>query len=164
MTIADMSKMQIKVMVDETDIGKVQNGQQVSFTVDAYPNRTFTGVVSNISRSATTTSNVIYYPVYVDINSSDGLLFPTMTARVSILISKRDQVLAVPAGAIKEDGGRKTVQVLQDGKAINVTVETGLSNDEKVEIISGLGEGAQVILPTAKAKAVSSSQGPPPRL
>ena len=87
-----------------------------------------------------------------------------MTARVSILISKRDQVLAVPTGAIKEEGGRKTLQVLQDGKAINVTVETGLSNDEKVEISSGLDEGAQVILPTAKAKTASSNQGPPPRL
>ena len=164
MTIADMSKMQIKVMVDETDIGKVQNGQQVSFTVDAYPNRTFTGVVSNISRSATTSSNVIYYPVYVDVDSAEGLLFPTMTARVTILISQREQVLAVPSGAIKEENGRKTVQVLQDGKTVTLAVETGLSNDEKIEIISGLEEGMQVVLPTAKAKTASGNQGPPPRI
>lgn len=166
MTIADMSQMQIKVLVDETDIGQVKLGQKVSFTVDAYPDRTFTGKVSIISRSATTSSNVVYYPVYVDVDDAGGVLFPTMTARTTIHIGERKDVLVVPASAIKEEKGKKYVQVMQNGKPQNVAVETGLSDDEKVEIISGLNAGDQIVLPVAKPSSASDkqNQGPPPRI
>ena len=164
MTIADMSQMQIKVLVDETDIGQIKLGQKASFTVDAYADKTFTGKVSSVSRSATTSSNVVYYPVYVDVDDASGLLYPTMTARTTIYIGESKDVLVVPASAIKEEKGKKYVQTMVDGKVQNATVQTGLSDDEKVEIVSGLNAGDQVVLPTAKQTKTNENQGPPPRI
>ena len=154
------------MLVDETDLGRIQLGQTVAFTVDAYPDKTFTGKVALISRSATTSSNVVYYPVYVDVGSAEGLLFPTMTARTTIQVGESKNVLVVPAAAVKEEKGQKYVQVMTNGKAQSVTVETGLSDDENVEIKNGLNAGDQVILPVAKPTATTNqqNQGPPPRL
>jgi HlyD family secretion protein len=165
MTVADLSKMKIKVMVDESDIGKVKLGQAVSFTVDAYVDKTFTGTITLISRSATTTSNVVYYPVYVEVASPEGLLYPSMTARVTINVGESRNALLVPLSAVKEEKGRKYVQVSAGGKSQNVLVETGLSDDENIEIKNGLSDGDQIILPVDKPKTGTTSsknQGPPP--
>lgn len=164
MTIADLSKMQIKVQVDETDIGSVRAGQRVSFTVDAYPDKTFTGTVKSISKDAVTSSNVVYYPVYVDADAGDGLLYPSMTARVTIHTAERDNVLLVPLSALKEEQEAKYVQVMTDGRLEKRPVKIGLANDEQAEILSGLTEGEQVAIPAAKQKtsANTQNQGPPP--
>ncbi len=164
MTIADMSQMQIKVLVDETDIGKVKVGQNVSFTVDAYSDKTFTGKVTSISKSATTSSNVVYYPVYVDVDSPQGLLYPTMTARVTIDVGESKNTLVVPLSAVKEEKGQKYVQLMINGTVQNTPVQIGLSDNDKVEILSGLSEGDNVVLPAAKPKTNTNNQnqGPPP--
>lgn len=165
LTIADMSKMQIKALVDETDIGKIKAGQQVSFTVDAQTDKTFTGKVTSISRSATTSSNVVYYPVYIEVDSSEDLLFPTMTARVTIIIGERKNAIVVPLAAIKEDNGQKSVEVMVNGKAQSTTVKSGLRDDDNIEILSGLSENDQIVIPAAKAKTATTKQnqgGPPP--
>lgn len=164
MTIADMSKMQIKVLVDETDIGKIKAGQTVSFTVDSYSDKTFTGRVTGISRSATTSSNVVYYPVYVDVEAPQGQLFPTMTARVSIHVGESRNAIVVPSSAVKEEKGQKYVQVLVNGKEQSTPVKTGLTDDDNVEILSGLSEGDQVVLPANKPSTATTiqNQGPPP--
>lgn len=89
-TVADLSSMRIELLVDETDIGEVAVDQKVEFTVDAYPNRTFHGVVSDISKkqysasgsTSSSSSSVVYYTVYVDINKDElEGLYPSMTAR-----------------------------------------------------------------------------------
>ncbi len=116
LTVADLSKMQIQGQVDESDIGRVKLGQKVDFTVDAYPGKTFTGVVSLISQKAVIQSNVVYYTVYVDVDSPQGLLFPTMTARVTIKVGESKNTLVIPLSAVKEIKGQKTVQVMVDGK------------------------------------------------
>ncbi|SEO62022.1 efflux RND transporter periplasmic adaptor subunit [Propionispora vibrioides] len=164
MTVADMSKMQIKVLVDETDIGKIKVGQNVTFTVDAYTDTTFNGKVTSISKSATTSSNVVYYPVYVDVDQTQGLLYPTMTARVNIITGQSTNAMLVPLAAVKDNGGQKYVQVMVNGKVEDVPVQVGLSDDQHSEIISGLQEGAQVVIPAAKAaitKTQNQHQGPP---
>jgi HlyD family secretion protein len=164
LTIANMSKMQIKVLVDETDIGKVKVGHRVSFTVDAYADKTFTGKITSTSKDATTSSNVVYYPVYVDVDESHGLLYPTMTARATINVGESTNVLVVPLSAIKEEKGQKYVQLIVAGKQHSAPIQVGLSDDEKVEICSGLSEGDSIVLPAAKAKAAAATQnqGPPP--
>jgi len=167
MTIADMSQMQIKVSVDETDIGKVQMGQSVSFTVDAYQDKTFTGKVTNISKSSTTSSNVIYYPVYVDVDSdsAQGLLYPSMTARVTINVGESKNALVVPLSAVKESNGQKYVQLMVNGAPQDTPVAVGLSDNDVIEIVSGLKDGDSIVVPTAvKAKTTSNTgrQGPPP--
>lgn len=163
LTIADMSQMQVKVMVDETDIGKVRVGQTVSFTVDAYSDKTFSGKVRKISRDATTSSNVVYYYVYVDVDSPQDLLYPAMTARVTLYVGESKNALIVPAAAVKEETGKKYVQVLLNGQSINTPVAVGLSDDENMEITSGLSAGDTIVLPAAAPKpVVSETQGPPP--
>jgi HlyD family secretion protein len=163
MTVADLNEMEIKVLVDETDIGKIKTDQEVSFTVDAYTDRTFAGRVTSVSRSATTSSNVIYYPVYVTVTAPQDLLFPTMTARVTIIVGESKNVLVVPLSAVKEDKGQKYATVLADGKEESKAVRVGLSDDEKVEITSGLSEGDLIILPAGKPRATTNkNQDPPP--
>lgn len=163
--IADMSQMQIKTLVDETDIGKIKAGQQVTFTVDAYQDKTFTGKVTSISRSATTSSNVVYYPVYAAVDSPEDLLFPTMTARVTIVTGERKNVLTVPLAAINEEDGRKYVQTMKNGQSQRSAVEIGLKNDDIAEIVIGLQEGDQIYIPIAKESTTATKQnqgGPPP--
>jgi HlyD family secretion protein len=163
LTVADLSTMQIQVLVDETDIGTVKVGQKVDFTVDAHPGKTFTGVVALISQSAVTQQNVIYYTVYVNIDSPEGLLFPTMTARVTINTGESNNALIVPLSAVKEVKGKKYVQVMVDGTPQNVQVELGLADDEKAEILSGLNEGDQLVLPATKSQPSRPDQiGSPP--
>jgi len=108
---------------------------------------------------------VVYYPVYVDVDSSEGLLFPTMTARTTIHVGESKNVLVVPASAVKEEKGMKYVQVMLNGKTQNVTVEIGLSDDDNVEISNGLNIGDQVVVPGAVPSSSSTTkqnQGPPP--
>jgi len=165
LTIADMSNMQIKALIDETDIGKMKVGQQVLFTVDAQADKTFTGKVTSISRNATTSSNVVYYPVYIRVDAPEDLLFPTMTARVVITVGERNNVVVVPLAAITEENGQKSVEVMVTGKAQSIAVKVGLTDDENMEIISGLNEGDQIVIPVAKAKTTTTGQnqgGPPP--
>jgi RND family efflux transporter MFP subunit len=146
LTIADMSKMQIETKVDESDIGNIQQGQKTMFTVDAYPEKKFTGVVSLISRQAVVDQNVVYYRVMIDIDSPEGL-FPNMTARVSVVTGESANTLNVPLVAVRETNGVKTVQVMKkDGQSEIVNVTTGLTTDDRIEILTGLKEGDEIAL------------------
>jgi len=159
LTVADMSIMQIETQVDESDIGKIKVGQKVTFTVDAYPTKTFSGVVSNVSQKATVVSNVVYYKVLVDVSAAENLLKPTMTARVSINIAESKNTLVVPLAAVKVSNGQQYVMVVQNGKTQNTLVTTGISGDNKIEILSGLTEGDQVVSSSAKASSAAKSGG-----
>ncbi|GAB6196125.1 efflux RND transporter periplasmic adaptor subunit [Lysobacter xanthus] len=97
----DLSKMKIELAVDEADIGQVDVGQRASFTVDAFPDRRFTGRVAQVRLSATTTNNVVTYPVVIEVENDDGRLLPGMTANAEIEVSRRDGVLRVPNAALR---------------------------------------------------------------
>jgi len=101
-TIAeDLSKMKIELAVDEADIGQVKVGQAVSFTVDAFADRQFRGEVQQVRLSATTTSNVVTYPVVVSVDNSDGTLLPGLTVNAEIEVSKRDGILKISNAALR---------------------------------------------------------------
>ena len=101
-TIAeDLAKMKIELAVDEADIGQVKVGQGVSFTVDAFPDRQFRGTVEQVRLSATTTSNVVTYPVVVAVDNSDGTLLPGLTVNAEIEVSKRNDVLRISNAALR---------------------------------------------------------------
>ncbi|GAB6282970.1 MAG: hypothetical protein STSR0008_17240 [Ignavibacterium sp.] len=101
-TIAnDLSKMQVEATVDESDIGRVVVGQQAEFTVDAYPNETFYGTVSQIRLAPQIIQNVIYYTVVIEVNNKDLKLMPGMTANVRILVAEKNNVLKVPNMALR---------------------------------------------------------------
>lgn len=115
-TIAqDLTKMQVLTNIDEADIGRVKEGQEATFTVDAFAERPFTGRVSQIRLSPQTVQNVVTYPVLLDVSNPELRLRPGMTANVSIPVDRRDGVLRVPNAALRfrpdpadlEDGGKK---------------------------------------------------------
>ncbi|MDH7513204.1 MAG: efflux RND transporter periplasmic adaptor subunit [Clostridiales bacterium] len=97
----DLSKMQVECSVDEADIGRVNEGQKVRFTVDAFPNDTFNGVVKQVRYSATVTQNVVTYTTIVDVNNPGMKLRPGMTATVSIIAGEAKGVLRVPNSALR---------------------------------------------------------------
>jgi len=97
----DLTKMQIDALVSEADIGGVSTNQDVNFTVDAYPYRTFRGKVSQVRYGAITNQNVINYDCVIGVNNSDLKLLPGMTANVSIIVAERDDVLKAPNAALR---------------------------------------------------------------
>lgn len=97
----DLSKMQIELTVDESDVGQIRTGQTVRFTVDAFPGRDFAGRVRQVRLAATETSTVITYPVIVDVDNADGTLLPGMTASAEVLVSTRDNVTRLPNAALR---------------------------------------------------------------
>jgi len=97
----DLSKMQVECAVDEADIGKVKEGQQVRFTVDSFPDETFKGTVNQVRYSPTTTSNVVTYTTIVDVGNPGLKLRPGMTATVSIITGEAKDVLRVPNAALR---------------------------------------------------------------
>ncbi|WP_202844466.1 efflux RND transporter periplasmic adaptor subunit [Luteimonas saliphila] len=101
-TIAeDLSKMKIELAVDEADIGQVRQGQSVSFTADAFPDRQFRGVVDQVRLAATTVNNVVTYPVVVSVDNGDGTLLPGLTVNAEIEVSNRTDVLKVSNAALR---------------------------------------------------------------
>ena len=101
LTMADLNQVQVRTLVDETDIGKVQPGQPATVTVDAFPQRPFSGTVLKIEPQAQTEQNVTMFPVLVRIDNEQGLLRPGMNAEVEIHVGRRDDVLAVPSAALR---------------------------------------------------------------
>lgn len=157
----DLTKMQINASVDEADIGKVSLGQQVRFTVDAYPDLTFTGTVSQVRLAPTTIENVVTYDVVLEVENPDFMLKPGMTATVSIIVSEKKGVLVVPVSALTytpppQEGAegqrprryeKEGIWTLKGGEPVRVEITTGASDGEYVEITSGgLKEGQEVIV------------------
>ncbi|MBL9215555.1 MAG: efflux RND transporter periplasmic adaptor subunit [Opitutaceae bacterium] len=101
-TIAnDLAKMQITAAVAEADVGSVETGQQVTFTVDAFPNRSFAGQVTQVRNSPKVVSNVVTYDTIINVDNKDLKLRPGMTANVSIVVASREHVLRVPNAALR---------------------------------------------------------------
>ena len=101
-TIAnDLAKMQIDTNVAEADVGVIEQGQKVDFTVDAFPNRTFHGDVVQVRNAPTTVQNVVTYDTVIGVNNADLKLKPGMTANVSIIVAQRDNVLKVSNAALR---------------------------------------------------------------
>lgn len=96
----DLSKMKIKAMVDETDISRIKPDQEVTFTVSAYPEKTFSGKVSQIRRQPTSVSNVVNYTVIIDASNEGNLLFPGMTATIDFIVDQAKDVFLVSSEAL----------------------------------------------------------------
>ena len=145
-TIIDLARLQVDGFVDETDIGQVKPGQEVTFTVDAYPKRIFRGKVRTIYPGAVVRDNVVYYDVAVDIATPYlGYLRPEMTANLTIVAGVRRDVLAVPDKAVRMDlQGKSYVMVKKGKKWERRYVTTGWSSDGYTQILKGLQEGEEV--------------------
>ncbi len=159
-TIAnDLKKMQLQANVDEADIGQIQNGQSAFFSVDAYPDVTFTGVVQQIRLQPITTNNVVSYAVMIEASNDDLKLVPGMNANISIIVQESKDVIKIPVSALyfspgqvqkgldsiavqkQRDSlgtlGQSMVFVLNNGSVAPVTIQTGLSDGIKIEVKTG---------------------------
>ncbi len=160
-TIAqDLTDMRVIADIDEADIGGVKEGQRVSFTVDAFPDDKFEGAVTQVRQQATTESNVVTYEVVISAPNKDLKLKPGLTANVTIFTLEKNNVLAVPAKALRF---HPNDALLQKGESIddcegdhklwtkegNVfkahKVEVGTSNGVLTEITSGIAAGTEVL-------------------
>lgn len=162
--IADLDHMQVVGSVDEADIGQVKMGQHVSFTVDAYPDDTFSGTVTQVRISPTTTNNVVTYEVIVSTTNPDHKLIPGMTANLSIYTLELEDALAVPLKALKfepmaeqegsdlpspqplKEQSENSVWVVRGDKLVQTAVTLGMKNSVYQQIISGLKKGDKVAL------------------
>lgn len=177
---ADLTQMQVIADVDEADIGGVKEGQRVEFTVDAYPNDTFEGTVTQVRLEATEESNVITYEVVISAHNPDLKLKPGLTANVTIYIAERRDVVNIPVKALRfvpdppsgkapdpeqapqpqapANDSLKTVWV-QEGQAWKPRqVKVGMNNGVNVEICSGLNEGEVVAVDRKSNAGMTEAQ------
>ena len=168
-TIAqDLTEMQIEVNVSEADIGKVKEGQDVTYTLDGYADSLFTGKVTQVRLASTTTSNVVTYSVIVDVKNEDLKLKPGMTANVSIITNKRENVLCLPNMAMKftpsTDGTKYEKQgiwLLEKNKPVRHEIKTGAGDDDFTELISDDIKEDDLIITGVKGKKQKTSQSRP---
>jgi len=165
--VADLNRLQVDAFVDETDIGKVRLGQRAEVTVDAYPNRTFHGTVQKIASAATIEQNVVTYDVTIELENTNHLLKPNMTATANITVARHNDVLMVPVDAVKPSVTGDTVTVVSERRGKKpefkvVPVKTGISDGVHTEIVSGLKEGQTVVLAGRVPGTASQPSGPRP--
>ena len=159
----DLTKMQVDTNVAESDIAGLRVGQPASFTVDAYPATEFHGVVSQIRKAPINVQNVITYDAVIAVSNPDLKLFPGMTATVSILVDRKDNVLKIPNAALrvkppealivnheKTSAAAANEALLYvsapDSKLRAIPVETGISDGVSTELVAGdLHQGQQVV-------------------
>jgi macrolide-specific efflux system membrane fusion protein len=151
-SIIDLTRLEVQVFVDETDIGKIQVGQEARFTVDTYADSDFKGTVTAIYPKAVIQDNVVNYVVTLTITDfQEKTLRPEMTTNVTIRLETRKNVLAVPTNAILREQGERYVTVMDNGRTAQRKVKAGWKDDGFTEIVSGLEEGETItITPTAQ--------------
>ena len=186
---ADLTRMRLNASIDESDLGRIKEGQAVTFTVDAYPQDMFEGIVEQVRLNPVVTSNVVTYAAIISAPNAELKLKPGMTASLNVEIARRDNVLRVPAAALRfrpnagtlaalhanasvparaagENTG--TVWTYRDGAATPVTVKLGVGDATWTELVdSSLVEGAQLVTKVevdgsaASQPASSSTNGNP---
>jgi HlyD family secretion protein len=176
----DLTKMQIDTNVDESDIGRAARGQHVDFTVDAWPEKTFTGQVAQVRNAPIITQNVVTYDVVILVDNRDLLLKPGMTANVTIQVKKFENILKIPNAAMryrpadktkesggggtarKEAPGQRVYRIGKDGKPVAFRVKTGVSDGEYSELLVGdLTEGDNLITGDAPKGSAAAAGSPP---
>ena len=187
-TIAkNLTDMQLEAKVDEADIGQVQEGQTVRFSVDAFPGDIFNGTVRQIRLVPTVTSNVVTYTVIIDAPNDDGRLYPGMTANITIVTNRQEgllipleatqysiepdmEVFAVKEGyTIERNNGEQQVFVLEGKKLVQQPITLGIDDGANVIVESGLDAGDKVVLSISRERKVKEKEeggfrmGPPER-
>lgn len=158
-SIHDLSMLFVDLSISEVDIQLVKVGQEATVSFDAIPDQDYSGVVTKIGMAATISQGVVNYPVTVQITNPDDSIYPGMTAAVSIVVEKAENVMVVPNQALRTANGQRTVTLLFEGQQISVPVTVGLTSDSTSEVTSPqLREGDTVVLTTSTTTSSSTSQ------
>ncbi len=153
------SNIQATVDLSEVDVTKVMAGQQATMTLDAFPDKTFTGKVLLVNTNGSVSSSVTTYPATISFDTSLDTIYPNMAVSATIITNIKENVLLVPSLAIQTSNNQSTVRVLKEGKVTSVVVETGDSNDTQTEITSGLSEGDTIVTSISNQSGSTGSQG-----
>jgi HlyD family secretion protein len=174
----DLTKMQVDANVSESDVGGVKENNSATFTVDAYPKRTFAGAVTQVRQSPQTVQNVVTFDIVVSAANPDLALMPGMTASTKIVVDMRPDAIRVPDQALRYvpsdlkgaappaggDAGETRLWLLRDGKPVAVPVVPGLDDETFTEIVKGdVKPGDQVIVSEQRGSGSGRSVVPPPR-
>jgi macrolide-specific efflux system membrane fusion protein len=167
--VADLAVMTVWAQVSEADIGRLRLGQEVYFSTLGNPDRRFTGTLRQIMPTPRTENNVVLYDALFDVPNPDGVLMTQMTAQVFFVVARAEDVLTVPASAVREGpNGTAIVQVVHDdGTLERRPVELGVVTRAEVEIRAGLAEGEEVVTGQAQragARPAARTPGFRPRL
>ena len=155
----NLTDMRVIADVDEADIGEVKEGARVTFTVDAYPNDTFEGKVTQVRQEATTTNNVVTYEVVISAPNNDLKLKPGLTANVTIFTAEKQGVLCVPSKALRftptpetvgnmkiQDTNGKNKVWTKEGNTLKAhNLQIGMSDGINTEVLSGISEGTVIV-------------------
>jgi HlyD family secretion protein len=161
----DLGEMQVRGSIDEADIGSVREGEDAEFTVDAYPNRVFTGRVVQVRKSPETVQNVVTYSAIISAPNPEKLLYPGMTASLRIITSRRAGVLTVPNSALHfkppsegappaaaERNGSIVWREGVEDRPAPVSITTGATDGQRTEATGGaVQEGDLLIVGVAKS-------------
>lgn len=159
--VSDLSQMQITVSMAEVDVAKIKVGQDVNVSVDAVSSGgKLSGKVTQVAYSGTTTSGVVTYPVVITVSGADPLRIKGgMTANVSIIVDKRENVLLVPNRALRTQGGQRVVQLQTPVGVAQTPVTIGLQGDAQTEILSGVKEGDVVVITSTTTSTGTNRTG-----
>jgi HlyD family secretion protein len=155
MVLSDLSRLFILASVDESYIGKVELGQKVIITADAFPGKRFFGKIDRIATKGINVSNVVTFEVKIEVRERNrSLLKPEMTANVEIIVAEKEEVLMVPSEAVLYKKGGHFVRVKKDDGSIEERpVQAGISNGVVIEIIKGLSQGDTIIYRKGEARS-----------
>lgn len=147
-TISDPESLYFKADIDETDIGKISISQDVTITLDAYPNEEFTGRIERINIiSITTSGGGTAFPVEIQIPKNKDLRFKIgMNGDVAVKIEERKDTLTLPVSAVQKEKEKAFVFIMKNGQKIKSPITAGIETEEDIEILSGLSEGEDVLL------------------
>lgn len=145
-TIIDINRLELWAYIDETDIGRIAKTQAASFTVDTYPGEEFTGTVEAIYPKAEIQNNVVNYITVISIDKNDDkIIRPEMTASVSIVNGKKENILTIPKNLVKKEDGKTFVNILKEGKPEKRFISTGISDKKFYEVVSGLSGSERIV-------------------
>lgn len=155
--LTDVSLLDVKVGFAEADAAKVKVGQAATVTFDALPGQTVNGSVVSLDVNQTVVSNVVTYYARIGLTNPPADVKPGMTASVSVVLDKRENVVTLPTSAVTTRGNTATVTVRADGKDTTRTIGIGLRGDNAVEVVSGLQAGETVVTKTTSAAGAGTS-------
>ncbi len=157
---ADLSQLQVRAFVDEPEIGHLALGQTVHIAWDALPGRVWNGTVTSLPSTVVNRGSRVVGEIFCKVDNSERLLLPNVNVSATIVANQRDNTLTIPREAVRDDGGRNFVYVLQDSTLHRRDVKLGISNLTLVEILSGISEndviGVQSFSPSPMSDGIEA--------
>jgi HlyD family secretion protein len=162
-TMADLDRIYVRAMVDETDIGKIKPGQKASITVDAYQGKVFNGLVLRVAPKGRVESTITVFDAIIEVSDQDkAMLKPVMTANVELLFGLRKNVLLVPSEAVRTKGEETGIYRLFNEQPLWTPVSVGASDGILTEVHDGINEGEVIVI--SRVESTEGKTGKPGNL